>query len=126
MTSGTAVRGVPIAPATAMPYQTTHPGRSPESPAPMPKLASRPIAQRLARLFPEQVDVRAIRERVRLSQEGFALRFGFSAAAVRDWEQGRRRPDQAARVLLLIIKHDPEAVDRALHSELGETMPSVA
>jgi putative transcriptional regulator len=59
----------------------------------MPKLASRPIAERLARLFPEQVDVRAIRERVRLSQEGFALRFGFSAAAVRDWEQGRRRPD---------------------------------
>jgi len=49
-----------------------------------------------------------------LSQEAFALRFGFSAAAVRDWEQHRRQPEQAARVLLLVIAHNPDAVSEAL------------
>jgi putative transcriptional regulator len=63
---------------------------------------------------PETVDVREIRRGLRLSQESFALRFGFTPAAVRDWEQGRRQPDRAARVLLMVIKHEPEAVARAL------------
>ena len=39
---------------------------------------------------PEVVDVKAIRQRLGLSQEAFALRFGFSPASVRDWEQHRR------------------------------------
>jgi putative transcriptional regulator len=63
---------------------------------------------------PEDVDVRAIRHGLGLSQEAFALRFGFSPAAVRDWEQHRRQPEQAARVLLLVIAHNPEAVSEAL------------
>ena len=63
---------------------------------------------------PEEVDVRAIRDKLGLSQEAFALRFGFSVAAVRDWEQGRRHPEAAARVLLLVIAREPEAVRRAL------------
>jgi putative transcriptional regulator len=49
-----------------------------------------------------------------LSQEAFALRYGFSAASVRDWEQRRRQPEAAARVLLLVIAHNPEAVSEAL------------
>jgi putative transcriptional regulator len=63
---------------------------------------------------PESVDVKAIRTRLGLSQSVFAHRFGFTPAAVRDWEQHRRQPEQAARVLLLVIAHDPEAVERAL------------
>jgi putative transcriptional regulator len=63
---------------------------------------------------PETVDVKAVRARTGLSQEGFALRYGFTPAAVRDWEQNRRRPEQAARVLLLVIDREPKAVDRAL------------
>ncbi len=63
---------------------------------------------------PDQVDVRAIRTGLGLSQPEFALRFGFSVAAVRDWEQHRRQPDPAARVLLTVIAAEPEAVDRAL------------
>jgi len=63
---------------------------------------------------PEDVDVKAIRMKTGLSQERFALRYGFSRAAVRDWEQGRRQPGQAARVLLLVIKHNPKAVAEAL------------
>ena len=63
---------------------------------------------------PQNVDVKAIRAVLGLSQEAFALRFGFSLAAVRDWEQHRRQPEQAARVLLLVIAHNPGAVDQAL------------
>ncbi len=63
---------------------------------------------------PEAVDVRAIRDRTGLSQPKFAKRFGFSVSAVREWEQGRRQPEAAARVLLLIIASKPEVVDEVL------------
>ncbi len=63
---------------------------------------------------PEQVDVRAIRRRLGLSQARFAARFGFTLDAVQNWEQGRRRPEGAARILLRVIEHEPQAVERAL------------
>ena len=63
---------------------------------------------------PDAVDVRAIRAALGLSQADFAARFGLGTAAVRDWEQGRRRPEAAARVLLLVIAHNPAAVVDAL------------
>lgn len=63
---------------------------------------------------PKDVDVRSIRMKLGLSQAAFADRFGFSPAAVRDWEQHRRQPEQAARVLLLVIAHDPDTVSAAL------------
>jgi putative transcriptional regulator len=66
---------------------------------------------------PKEVDVRAIRRRLGLSQTGFAMRYGLSPAAVREWEQHRRQPDPAARVLLRVIEKEPEAVERALSEE---------
>uniref|UniRef100_B0T885 Transcriptional regulator, XRE family n=1 Tax=Caulobacter sp. (strain K31) TaxID=366602 RepID=B0T885_CAUSK len=63
---------------------------------------------------PAEVDVRAIRQRLGLSQNAFAARFGFSASAVKDWEQHRRRPEAAARILLTVIDREPAAVERAL------------
>ena len=63
---------------------------------------------------PADVDVRSIREKMKLSQSEFAARFGFTAAAVRQWEQGRRYPQGPARVLLTIIAREPNAVRRAL------------
>ena len=63
---------------------------------------------------PARVDVRAIRARLKLSQTEFARRFGFTAAAVRQWEQGRRQQHGPARVLLTIIDREPNAVRRAL------------
>lgn len=56
----------------------------------------------------------ALRKRMNLSRQKFADRFGLDARAVQDWEQGRRVPDRAARVLLTVIESDPEAVVRAL------------
>lgn len=63
---------------------------------------------------PESVDVRAIRARTKLSQLRFAERYGFDVTAVRNWEQGRRQPDRAARAYLQVIDREPEAVERAL------------
>jgi putative transcriptional regulator len=63
---------------------------------------------------PEKVDVKKIRTRLGLSQESFAAAYGFAVSAVRDWEQGRRRPERSARILLKIVEKEPEAVTRAL------------
>ncbi len=59
-------------------------------------------------------DVRATRKRLGLSQAEFAARFGFQPATLRNWEQGRTRPDGPARVLLAVIARHPEAVEDAL------------
>jgi putative transcriptional regulator len=56
---------------------------------------------------PEKVDVRRIRSRLGLSQEAFAETYGFALSAVRDWEQGRRRPERSARILLKIVEKEP-------------------
>ncbi|MGH6991217.1 MAG: helix-turn-helix domain-containing protein [Stellaceae bacterium] len=63
---------------------------------------------------PQETDVRAIRARFKLSREKFAIRFGLDYRAVQEWEQGRRQPDRATRILLRVIEREPEAVDRAL------------
>ena len=61
-----------------------------------------------------QVDVREIRTRMGLSQAQFATKFGFPPATLRNWEQGRSRPDGPARVLLAVIAQHPEAVEDVL------------
>ena len=63
---------------------------------------------------PEDVDVKQIRGKIGLTQQDFAQHFGFALSAIRDWEQGRRRPDRSARILLKVIECEPEAVERAL------------
>lgn len=63
---------------------------------------------------PESIDVQAVRRKLGLSQREFALRFGFSLATIRNWEQGHRAPDGPARVLLTIIDKQPDAVEKAL------------
>ncbi len=63
---------------------------------------------------PEEVDVAKLRHRLGLSQAAFARTFGLDVTALHAWEQGRRRPDRAARVLLAVIAKEPQAVMRAL------------
>ena len=55
-----------------------------------------------------------IRHKLGMSQEDFARRFGIPIGTLRDWEQHRSEPDQAARSYLQVIERDPEAVLRAL------------
>lgn len=63
---------------------------------------------------PPRVDVRAVRERLGLSQDDFAVEFGLDVATLRNWEQGRSEPDRAARTALWTIATDPDAVRKAL------------
>ena len=60
------------------------------------------------------VDVRAARQRLGMTQSAFAARFGVALPTLRKWEQGKRRPDGPARVLLQVIEREPDAVQRAL------------
>ena len=62
----------------------------------------------------DTLHILAIRKRMKLSRQKFADRFGLDARAVQEWEQGRRVPDRAARILLTVIDRDPDAVVRAL------------
>jgi len=63
---------------------------------------------------PSSANILAIRKKLGLSRRRFAERFRLDPRTLQDWEQGRRTPDQAARVLLTVIERDPEAVARAL------------
>jgi putative transcriptional regulator len=58
--------------------------------------------------------VKIIRRALGLSQDDFAARYHIPIGTLRDWEQGRAVPDQAARAYLTVIARDPEAVRRAL------------
>ncbi|MBI4183704.1 MAG: helix-turn-helix domain-containing protein [Proteobacteria bacterium] len=64
--------------------------------------------------IPAEIDVKAIRARLGLSQGAFARTFGVSVRTIQDWEIGRRVPSGPARALLTIIAREPEAVRRAL------------
>jgi putative transcriptional regulator len=64
--------------------------------------------------IPAEIDVRAVRARLKLTQEEFSVRYGLTLARVRDWEQGRSAPDSAARAYLTVIEREPKAVARAL------------
>jgi putative transcriptional regulator len=61
-------------------------------------------------------DVKAIRERLDLSQSRFAAIIGVSVRTLQGWEQGRREPEGPAKALLRVVDRDPEAVLRALHA----------
>jgi DNA-binding transcriptional regulator YiaG len=67
-----------------------------------------------ARYVPAVTDVRKLREQLGLSQGAFAERYMLSARTVQEWEQHRREPADAARVLLFAISNNPAAVARAL------------
>jgi putative transcriptional regulator len=64
--------------------------------------------------IPAEIDVRAIRGRLGLTQQGFATRFGFNINTLRHWEQGRRVPEGPTRAYLIVIDREPEAVQKAL------------
>lgn len=64
--------------------------------------------------FPEP-EVKAIREKVGLSQNRFAMLIGVSKRTLENWEQGRRHPTGPAKALLRILDADPEHAVRALH-----------
>src|SRR5215468_4185871 len=59
--------------------------------------------------------VKIIRRVLGLTQKEFAMRYRIPLGTLRDWEQGAKKPDQAARAYLRAIAGDPAGVQRALH-----------
>ncbi len=55
-----------------------------------------------------------IREALGLTQREFARQFEIALGTLRDWEQGARRPDSAAKAYLRVIERNPDAVREAL------------
>jgi putative transcriptional regulator len=64
--------------------------------------------------IPAAVDVKSIRNRMGLSQASFSARFGLSLHTLRNWEQGKRTPDPAARAYLKVIEKVPDVVIEVL------------
>jgi putative transcriptional regulator len=64
---------------------------------------------------PQEVDVKAIRNRLGMTQSRFSDTFGFSLDAIKHWEGGRRTPEAPARTLLTVIDRNPAAVLTALN-----------
>lgn len=64
-------------------------------------------------------DVSAIRGKTGLSQPIFAKSIGVSLGTLKNWEQGRRRPEGPARVLLALLDKRPSIVQE----ELGRSSP---
>jgi putative transcriptional regulator len=58
--------------------------------------------------------VHVIRRALRMSQEEFSAKFQIPLGTLRDWEQGRKDPDAAARAYLKVIARNPSAVADAL------------
>ena len=78
---------------------------------------------------PREVDVKAIRNRLGMTQARFSDTFGFSLDAIKHWEGGRRTPEAPARTLLTVIDRNPIAVLTALNpagfaAAVGSSKPS--
>lgn len=64
----------------------------------------------------KEINVRELREKLKLTQEAFADTFGFNLSTVRNWEQGKRQPEGPAKVLLNVIAYNPQCVFDAIRA----------
>lgn len=78
-------------------------------------LAGRKVRVRVTKVrVPAAVNVRAIRQSLKLSQPEFARRYALPLASLRKWEQGARKPDAATRAYLTLIARNPRVVAETL------------
>jgi len=71
-----------------------------------------------ARVFAYRpVEVKRIRNKLRVSQSQFAMMIGVSKSTLQNWEQGRREPEGPAKALLKVVDKNPEAVLEALQAK---------
>ena len=75
---------------------------------------ARPLTPEDFKRMKRTPQVRVVRRALGLSQEDFAARYHIPLGTLRDWEQGRVEPDQAARAYLKVIAREPEMVREAL------------
>ncbi len=61
---------------------------------------------------PEQLTVLTVRKGLDMSQREFAKLLGVPVGTIRDWEQGRKQPDSAARTLIKVARDFPEVLEK--------------
>jgi putative transcriptional regulator len=71
--------------------------------------------ERLARMKPVP-QAKVMRRALRLTQEEFSERYGIPLDTLKDWEEGKTKPDLVARAYLTVIAGDPEGVRKAFAS----------
>ena len=62
----------------------------------------------------DALDIAAIRNKTHKTQEEFATMLNISIGTLRNWEQGRRKPDGAALSLLKVVSANPQYVESVL------------
>ena len=77
---------------------------------------AQPLTEEQLRHFKPQPRVKVLRRVLGLSQGEFSEQFRIPIGTLRDWEQGRKEPDAAARAYLVVIARNPDAVRKALSS----------
>ncbi len=75
---------------------------------------ARPLTETDAKRMKRTPQVKVMRRALGLSQEEFADRFRIPIGTLGDWEQGRKKPDAAAKADLVVIGSNPDAVSAAL------------
>jgi putative transcriptional regulator len=73
-----------------------------------------PLTDRELARFRRAPNPKEIRQTLHMTQEQFATRFQLPLGTLRDWEQGVREPDSAAKSYLRVIAKNPQAVLDAL------------
>ena len=77
-------------------------------------IPTQPVSDEWLATAPRVPRVKTIRRALGMTQEQFAESYHIPLGTLRDWEQGRTEPDQAAQAYLQVIAKEPETVSRAL------------
>jgi putative transcriptional regulator len=86
---------------------------------------AQPLTERDLARMKRTPQAKIIRRALELTQEEFAARYHIPVGTLRDWEQGRAKPDQPAKALLTVIARDPDHVNRMLNSKTKLTVNGI-
>jgi DNA-binding transcriptional regulator YiaG len=80
------------------------------------RVAVNPESQRRnsANAWEAKSEVAKVRQSLKLTQEAFASLLGIGLSTLRSWEQGKRDPSGAARMLIMIALKHPEILQEAV------------
>lgn len=68
-------------------------------------------------------DIQKIRERIKISQNVFARILNVSSSSVKQWEQGKRTPSGSTKILLELLKKNPDILNYRIKSSGWEKQP---
>ena len=71
---------------------------------------------RAYRIRTRDIDVKAIREKLQMTQEIFSETFAIPVSTLKKWETNNRVPEGPTKAYLTVIDQNPRAVKKALHS----------